>query len=74
MVLLEYCIKIDDSFSFLLEEVENLNPYATEFRYPDDLLEPEKDDVLIAIKQAKKILDFVKDKVFELETGQENIF
>ena len=74
VVLLEYCIKIDDSFSFLLEEVESLNPYATEFRYPDDLLEPEKDDVLIAIKQAKKILDFVKNKVFELETGQENIF
>jgi len=42
---------------------ENLNPYATAFRYPDIYLEPDFDEVNEAIEMARKILDFVKSKI-----------
>ncbi|MCF7799999.1 HEPN domain-containing protein [Candidatus Babeliales bacterium] len=52
-----------------------LTPYATEFRYPDDYLsEPTVDMVQEAILYAEKILNFVKQRIFEFESGQTNIF
>ena len=38
---------------------ETLTPYATEFRYPGDLLEPEKEDAEEAIEMATQIYSFV---------------
>ena len=62
-LLVEICSKIDIEFEKLYEFSENLNPYATAFRYPDIYLEPDFDEVYEAIKMAKEILDFVKKKM-----------
>lgn len=60
-LLVELCIDLDGRFKGLLDDAKKLNPYNTAFRYPDIVLEPEKEDVLEAIEMAKKVLHFVKD-------------
>ena len=72
--LLEDCINKDSYFYVLEKEAASLNPYATAFRYSDDFMDPEKEEVVDAIEKAKKILNFVKKKIEELEAGQKNIF
>ena len=62
-LLVEICSKIDIEFESLYVFSENLNPYATAFRYPDIYLEPDFDEVNEAIEMARKILDFVKSKI-----------
>lgn len=62
-LLVEICSKLDIEFEKLYEFSENLNPYATAFRYPDICLEPDFDEVYEAIEMAKEILDFVKSKI-----------
>jgi hypothetical protein len=49
-----------------------LNPYATEFRYPDDILVPDEEEVAQAIKIAQKFFNIVKDKI-EKEHGKVNL-
>lgn len=48
--------------------------WSAKFRYPDDVLMPERVDVKDAIDYADKILKFVLDKIAEMESGQKNIF
>jgi len=75
IVLLEQCLRFDKSFIVLKKEAASLNPFSTEFRYPDDYAQfPEREAVEEAIKQAEKIFNFVKDKVFDLKSGQRDIF
>ena len=62
-LLVEFCSKIDIEFETLYVFSENLNPYATAFRYPDIYLEPDFDEVNEAIEMAREILDFVKSKI-----------
>ncbi|MFH1461849.1 MAG: HEPN domain-containing protein [bacterium] len=74
-LLLALCKKHDEGFDLLNKDVAVLNPYATEFRYPDDFINiPEKFVVEDAIFRAEKILNFVKEKISEIEMGQKNIF
>ena len=61
--LLEVCVNIDKDFIQFKEYVSELNPYAEEFRYPGDHLLPEKQEVEEAIKMAKEIFEFTKDKL-----------
>jgi len=61
--LVEICSKIDIEFETLYLFSENLNSYATAFRYPDIYLEPDFDEVYEAIEMAREILDFVKSKI-----------
>lgn len=61
--LIELCSAIDTTFKDLLSAAAILNPYATEFRYPDDLLFPEREEVEEAIKYAESILSFVQKKI-----------
>ncbi|MCF7799914.1 HEPN domain-containing protein [Candidatus Babeliales bacterium] len=72
--LLKLCSKYDKNFISLFDFAKNLTSYCFQFRYPDDLLIPEKEEVEIAIKQTNKIFKFVQDKIKEIETGQKNIF
>jgi len=48
--LLELCVDIDPSFSNLADAAEILTPFATEFRYPGDILEPSPSDTDEAYK------------------------
>jgi HEPN domain-containing protein len=45
------------------KHAEELSPFATAYRYPDMIMEPEAQEVAVAIKQAEKIFDFVRQKV-----------
>ena len=58
-VLLECCISINTEFSSLISESVFLSPFATEFRYPDDILIPEPEDLQMAIVSAEVIYEFV---------------
>jgi hypothetical protein len=46
-------------FSQWKEEAEMLTPYATGFRYPGDVLNPEKDEAEQALAAAEAIVNFV---------------
>lgn len=65
--LIELCSDYDPEFKDFTDEAEQLNPYATLFRYPDVVLEPEEKEVNEAIGIAEKILLFVEKKIKELE-------
>jgi len=57
--LLENCLTFDINFEILRNSAEVLTPYATEFRYPGDILQPEKLEVEEALKNASLVLNFV---------------
>jgi HEPN domain-containing protein len=67
VVLLESCIKFNTNFEVLRNSAESLTPYATEFRYPGDIIEPEQDDVEEALEMAVLVLSFVTKAVPSLE-------
>jgi len=62
-VLIDQCEKLDQSFQQIREASDILTPYATAFRYPGDLLEPEPADADEALLLARKVVDFVKAKM-----------
>jgi HEPN domain-containing protein len=41
-VLTRLCMEFDERFEALLDAAEVLTPYATQFRYPSDQVEPDK--------------------------------
>jgi hypothetical protein len=53
----------DHGFDALQEAAEILTPFATAFRYPGDLIEPEATDVAEAIELAQRIVDFVSSRL-----------
>jgi len=59
VVLLESCLAFDINFEILRDSAEILTPYATEFRYPGDTIEPEKYEAEEALVIASLVLDFV---------------
>jgi len=62
-LLVELCQEIDETFAELLDDAEELSPFATAYRYPDMIMEPDAQEVEVAAKQAEKIFDFVRQKV-----------
>jgi HEPN domain-containing protein len=61
--LLELCMELDLVFESLKPKLSVLTPYATKFRYPDDYLVPDREDVLEAITYAEEILQFVRRRI-----------
>lgn len=59
VVLLFTCTTLDPRFKQWKEVAEMLNPYATEFRYPREAMEPEKDDAEKALVATKAFVDFI---------------
>jgi HEPN domain-containing protein len=59
--LLELCLEFDERFESLRDAAEILTPYATEFRYPGEIIEPEEEDVKEALEMAETVLSFVHD-------------
>lgn len=47
----------------IYEMVEKLEDYAVEIRYPDDWFEPTQEDVKEAYEIAKKVKEFVLNKI-----------
>ena len=63
MDLLELCATVDSSFTRELKDADNLTDYAVEIRYPDAWLEPGMEDAEEAFEIAKKVKEFVLNKI-----------
>ncbi len=61
--LLELCHDLDESFSELIDAAEILTPFATEFRYPGNILEPDPADADEAYRLAEQVVLFVRSKL-----------
>ena len=66
--LCKQCREIDDAFSVLLDDCEELEVYATETRYPTRV-EVENIHARRALLQAHRIYEFVTNKITTLSTG-----
>lgn len=66
-VLVDLCIAIDAEFNNYLDAAAILTPYATSYRYPNELfeLEPEKTQIEEALKLAEQIFNFVMKRLPE---------
>lgn len=51
-------LRYDAGFSERLEAAVRLTPYATEFRYPSDLLEPDQEEFEQALEAASGLYNF----------------
>lgn len=58
-LLAQLALKLEPRFKEYQEAAEILTPYATEFRYPGDILEPTPEEMKEALCYAEGILDFV---------------
>jgi len=58
-VLIDLCSLSEPSFQDLKDGADILTPYATEFRYPSDTVEPERYEAEEALEIANSVLDFV---------------
>lgn len=62
-VLITISASVDPGFQQLLDAGDTLTPYATAFRYPGGLLQPERDEAASALDMAGSILKFVSERV-----------
>ena len=59
VALLAFCVPLEPSFEQWRETAEILTPYATEFRYPGDVLEPELSEAREALNRAESLVNFI---------------
>ncbi len=59
VALLSLCLPLEPRLEQWRGAAEILTPYATEFRYPGDILEPTQDEVEEALAQAKAFVNFI---------------
>lgn len=59
VALLAFCTPSEPDFDQWEEAAEMLTPYATEFRYPGDILNPEMEEVEQALTSAEAFVNFV---------------
>lgn len=69
-VLIEQCMDLDRTFEQIRDISGILNPYATAFRYPGDVLEPDPSDAEEAFRLAGVVLDFVLQRMPEYVKGR----
>lgn len=62
-VLLTICIDINRHFESLKKDAQFLSQFYTESRYPDDYVEFKRKDAEDALESAKKIKEFVLEKI-----------
>jgi HEPN domain-containing protein len=58
-LLIQLAIVIESQFERYQDTSELLTPYATEFRYPSDVMQPTTEELQEAIKQSTELFDFV---------------
>lgn len=61
VTLVAQCAELAPSFAGLFEAAEFLTPFATSFRYPGDVLEPELIDVETGLGLAEQVVAVVLD-------------
>lgn len=61
--LVQQCVLESPSFSELFSIADILTPYGIAFRYPSELLEPDRFDAEEAVRFAKYIHEFVKQRL-----------
>ena len=75
LFLLEECKEFDKRFEIFDQDVADLNPFSTAFRYPDDYeMDPNKELASSSVDKSQRIYKFVLDIISEELTGQLNIF
>ena len=57
--LLDQCIVLDETLNTFKETAQRLSPFAAEFRYPSDLLEPPLEDAQDALARARTVLNAI---------------
>jgi HEPN domain-containing protein len=72
--ILTCCESFEKAFGGLRASAALLNPYGTFFRYPDNFFEPALEDVIEAIENAEKILNFVKKIIKEQQNPTGKLF
>lgn len=63
VALLDLSAKFDSEFSRWLDIAKMLTPYATEFRYPGDLVVPEPQEAANALRDARTLLIALRSKI-----------
>ena len=63
IVLCQQCIALDSGFSVLISDCARLTPYSVQTRYPNNI-EIFESEAKAALIMAKKVYDFVADKIF----------
>jgi len=58
-ILLELALPFEAGFSSLKAAAVLLTPYATEFRYPGDFLDPSREEFEEAMEATRKVWEFV---------------
>jgi HEPN domain-containing protein len=64
-LLVTLATPLEARFSAWLEAAERLTPYATAFRYPDEVLEPDREEFELALEAADGLCTFVLSLVPE---------
>lgn len=68
-ILLDLALPRHPELSTLIDACLVLTPYATEFRYPGDILEPDRSEAVEAFHHAEDILNAVAPFVPDRATG-----
>lgn len=63
MELLAQCLVLDETLRTFNETAQRLTPFAAEFRYPNDLLEPPLADAQDAFARARTVLDAIVERL-----------
>ncbi len=58
-LLLQLAIAVNPDFQHYQETSELLTPYATEFRYPSDVMQPTEEELQEALEKAEEIFNFI---------------
>jgi HEPN domain-containing protein len=61
--ILEKLIIIEPRLGAIREDALTITPYATLYRYPGDLLQPDKKEAEEAVESAKRILRFIEELI-----------
>jgi HEPN domain-containing protein len=64
-VLVRLCMEFEARFETLLEAAEMLTPYATNFRYPSDWVEPEAAEAQDALRLSSEALTLIQQVLSE---------
>ncbi len=62
-ILLALCVSVDGCFEVLQDTAVILTAYATEFRYPADVMEPEREESKQAIDMAENTIQLVMNSL-----------
>jgi HEPN domain-containing protein len=60
-LLVELCLVSEPRFQCLEDVADVLTPYATEFRYPGNIIEPERHEAEEALRMAASVVNLVTE-------------